>query len=337
MTDELAPRTLEIAAEQSGRRLDQVLAEAFPQFSRSRLQAWIADGRVRVDGAVRRCRDKVKAGEQVVLEPVVEASGELVAQPIPLRIVFEDEEILVLDKPADLVVHPAAGNPDGTLLNALLHHAPQLARLPRAGIVHRLDKDTTGLLVVAKTLTAHRSLVAQLHARTVRREYRALVSGVVVAGGRVDAPIGRHPTQRTRMAVVRDGRPAVSHYRVLERFAAHSLLAVRLETGRTHQIRVHMAHVQHPLVGDPVYGGRVRVPKGASPRAGAALIAFPRQALQAIALGLAHPRTGAPLHFEVPLAADLAALLACLREEEVADDALRAELDRPDLAGAAWR
>ncbi|AGA90934.1 pseudouridine synthase, RluA family [Thioflavicoccus mobilis 8321] len=336
MSDDLRRRGLRVGLDQAGRRLDQVLADAFPEFSRSRIQTWINDGRVQVDGAARRCRDKLKAGEEVVLDPIAEPDGKLVAQPIPLRVVFEDDAILVVDKPADLVVHPAAGNPDGTLLNALLHHAPELARLPRAGLVHRLDKDTTGLLVVAKTLTAHRSLVAQLHERTVRREYRALVTGVVVAGGRVDAPIGRHPVQRTRMAVVRDGRPAVSHYRVLERFSGHTLLAVRLETGRTHQIRVHMAHIRHPLVGDPLYGGRVRVPKGTLPQAAAALTAFPRQALHAIALGLTHPVSGAPLHFEVPLAADLAGLLTCLREEP-ADDASGDGLDRAELAGAARR
>lgn len=317
--DDLKTRELHIEAERAGRRLDQALAEAFPDLSRSRIQLWINAGRVRVDGTQRRCRDKVKLGEHVVLEPMIEPVGECVAQPIPLRVLFEDEDILVIDKPADLVVHPAAGNPDGTLQNALLHHDPRLAGLPRAGIVHRLDKDTTGLLVVAKTLIAHRSLVAQLQTRTMHREYRALVMGSVVAGGRVEAPIGRHPMQRERMAVVRDGRPAVSHYRVLERFAAHTLLAVKLETGRTHQIRVHMAYIRHPVVGDPLYGGRARLPKGASPRLREVLSTFPRQALHALTLALTHPRDGAPLRFTAPLAKDIETLLTGLREEATND------------------
>lgn len=316
MVDELARRALTVEAGCAGRRLDQVLAEAFPEFSRSRIQHWIDDGRVQVNGAQRRPRDKVRLGELIVLAPAAEAASGPIAQPIPLAIVHEDEDILVVDKPADLVIHPAAGNRDGTLQNALLHHDRSLARLPRAGIVHRLDKDTTGLLVVAKTLTAHRSLVAQLQARTMRREYLAVVNGALVAGGCVDAPIGRHPFQRTHMAVVQSGRPAVTHYRVVERFAGHTLLRIHLETGRTHQIRVHMAHIRHPLIGDPTYGGRPRVPKAASPRLREALRAFPRQALHAAALGLAHPRTGATLAFQAAIPSDLASLLSQLRAED---------------------
>jgi 23S rRNA pseudouridine1911/1915/1917 synthase len=243
-------RRIRVEPQLAARRLDQVLATLIPELSRSRLQLWIESGQVRVDGVARRSRDKVWGGELIELDAPVEPVGDCRPQAIPLNPVFEDEQILVLDKPAGLVVHPAAGHRDGTLQNALLNHAPELARVPRAGIVHRLDKDTTGLLVVAKTLEAHRSLVEQLQARLVHREYRALVIGEVVAGGRIEAPVGRHPTQRTRMAVVANGRPAITRYRVLERFAGHSLLAVELETGRTHQIRVHMAHTQHPLVGD---------------------------------------------------------------------------------------
>jgi len=219
----------------------------------------------------------------------------------------------VLHKPAGLVVHPAAGNPDGTLVNALLHRIPSLGSLPRAGIVHRLDKETSGLLVVAKTLEAHHDLVEQLRERRVHREYRALVSGELVSGGVVEAPMGRHPTQRTRMAVVAGGRPAVTHYRVIERFPGHSLLAVTLETGRTHQIRVHLAHVRHPLVGDRVYGARPMPPKGCPPALTEALQQFPRQALHAIRLGLTHPRTGEHLEWELPMEPDLEALLVAFR------------------------
>ncbi len=304
---------LHIDQAQAGRRLDQVLAELLPDFSRSRLQGWIEAGRVRLDGGPCRCRDKVWGGEEVRLEPLLAPREECLAEDIPLAIVYEDEHLLVIDKPAGLVVHPAAGNRDGTLQNAILHHAPELDRLPRSGIVHRLDKDTTGLLVVAKTPKAHRSLVEQLQARQVHREYRALVAGTLVAGGTVDAAVGRHPTQRTRMAVVSDGRPAVTHYQILERFPAYTLLAVRLETGRTHQIRVHMAHLRHPLVGDAVYAGRPRLPKGASAELVAALQGFPRQALHAIRLGLLHPDTGESVAWEVPMAADMGALLETLR------------------------
>lgn len=306
-------RLLRISASMSGRRLDQVLAEALPEFSRSRLQQWIDDGCVLVDGTTRRRRDKVRGGEEVRLTPVAAARNECVPQAIPLDVPFEDEHLLVVNKPAGFVVHPAAGNRDGTLQNALLHRVPALEQIPRAGIVHRLDKDTTGLLVVAKTLQAHKSLVEQLQQRTVSREYRALVQGVLVAGGTVDAPVGRHPFHRTRMAVVPGGRLAVTHYRVLERFSGHTLLAVHLETGRTHQIRVHLAHSNHPLVGDRTYGGRPRPPKGARQALASVLQGFPRQALHAIALGLDHPHTGQPMRWEVPMAEDIFTLLELLR------------------------
>jgi 23S rRNA pseudouridine1911/1915/1917 synthase len=306
-----------ISHELAGRRLDQALAELLPGYSRNRLQQWIDQGRVLLDGASCRRKDRVWSGQEVRVDPVLEPRNECMPEDIPLNVVFEDADILVIDKPAGLVVHPAAGNPDGTLQNALLHHDPALDRLPRSGIVHRLDKDTSGLLVVAKTLQTHKALVDQLQRRTVHREYRALVNGVLVSGGTVDAPIGRHPLHRTRMAVVPSGRPAVTRYRVLERFAAHSLLAVHLETGRTHQIRVHMAHLHHALVGDRTYGGRPRPPKGAQERLSEAFRSFPRQALHAIRLGFEHPRTGEPMDWEVPMAEDMQALLNLLRKEGV--------------------
>lgn len=307
----------EVTPAQAGLRLDQALAGLFGDFSRSRLQDWVRQGRVTVDGAQRRARDKVAPGERVELRALLDDQVEVRPQAIGLAIVFEDDQLLVIDKPAGLVVHPAAGNPDGTVQNALLHHAPDLAALPRAGIVHRLDKDTTGLMVVAKTPLAHKQLVAALQARTVKREYRAVATGLLVAGGTVDAPIGRHPTQRTRMAVHPAGKPAVTHYRVLERYRAHSFLQVNLETGRTHQIRVHLAHLRHPLVGDAVYGGRLQLP----PQPPAALVGtlrgFGRQALHALRLELAHPATGQAMAWEAPLPADFEQLLAALRQDAV--------------------
>jgi len=306
----------------AGLRLDQALAALLPRYSRSRLQAWIRAGAVALDGsAVTETRHKLRGGEIVILAPhpdsgLAAREGVFGAEEIPLAIVFEDEELIVIDKPAGLVVHPAAGNWSGTLLNALLHHAPQLAALPRAGIVHRLDKETSGLLVVAKTLTAQTGLVRQLQARTVRREYLALAYGELLAGGTVDAPIGRDPRERTRMAVVASGKPARTHYRVRERFAASTLLECALETGRTHQIRVHLASIGHPLVGDPLYR-KGRGTQRLSPQARAdslpALAAFPRQALHAARLGLIHPASGASLFWEAPLPQDMAQLLENLR------------------------
>lgn len=290
-----------------GLRLDAALARLFPEHSRSRLQAWMKAGRVRVDGAVPDPKRKVLGGESVLVDAVAEAGTRHQAEAIDLPLVFEDEALLVIDKPAGLVVHPGSGNWSGTMMNALLHHAPELAGVPRAGIVHRLDKDTSGLLVVAKTLAAQTDLVRQLQARTVKRQYLALVHGLVSGEGSVDAPIGRHPVQRTRMAVVPGGREARTHYRPRQRFAAATLVECRLETGRTHQIRVHMASIGHPLVGDPVYGRR----KCADPR----LERFPRQALHAWRLALMHPVTGAELAWESQLPQDFATLLA-----ELADD-----------------
>jgi len=309
------PRGYHLGPDLGGMRLDQALADLLPEFSRTRLQLWIDEGRVLINGRHCRRRDKVWGGEEVWLEPLVEPDTGCQPQDLPLDLVYEDEDILIINKPAGLVVHPAAGNRDGTLQNALLHHAPELAQLPRGGLVHRLDKDTSGLLVVARTQQAHTFLVDLLQQRRVHREYRALVTGVPRGGGRVDAPVGRHPHQRTQMAVVAGGRPAVTHYRVLDTFAGHALLAVRLETGRTHQIRVHLAYIHFPILGDPVYGGRPRSPKGASARLVAGLKAFPRQALHALRLGLPHPRTGEERVWEIPLAADIQELLKLLQEE----------------------
>lgn len=301
-----------------GQRLDQIAAQLFPEHSRSRLAGWIKDGRLTVDGAAARPRDIVHSGAQLVLEAEQEAQGEWVAQDIELDIVHEDEHILVIDKPAGLVVHPAAGHQDGTLLNALLYHVPGIANVPRAGIVHRLDKDTTGLMVVAKTLEAHTKLVAQLQARSVSRIYEAIVIGVITSGGTIDAPIGRHGVQRQKMAVVDAGKVAVSHYRVLERFRAHTHTRVKLETGRTHQIRVHMSHIGYPLVGDPVYGGRFKIPPVASQTLVQTLREFPRQALHARFLELDHPATGVRMKWESPLPEDFLWLLSLLRQDREA-------------------
>ncbi len=315
---DMIQRAAEVPFELGGQRLDQIAAQLFPEHSRSRLAGWIKDGRLTVDGAVLRPRDIVHSGAQLVLEAEQEAQGEWLAQDIELEIVYEDEHILVIDKPAGLVVHPAAGHQDGTLLNALLYHVPDIANVPRAGIVHRLDKDTTGLMVVAKTLEAHTKLVAQLQARSVSRIYEAIVIGVITSGGTIDAPIGRHGVQRQKMAVVDAGKVAVSHYRVLERFRAHTHTRVKLETGRTHQIRVHMSHIGYPLVGDPVYGGRFRIPPVASQTLVQTLREFPRQALHARFLELDHPATGVRMKWESPLPEDFLWPLSLLRQDREA-------------------
>jgi len=299
----------------AGLRLDRALATMFPHYSRARLQGWLRSGEATVDGAPGRPRDRVRGGERVRIRARVQPSAEWEPEPIPLRIVHEDEHLLVVDKPAGLVVHPGAGNPAGTLVNALLAHDPAIAAVPRAGVVHRLDKDTSGLLVVARTLSAHRHLVEALRRRRVRRDYEVVVHGRPVAGGRIDAPLGRDPARRTRMAVRGGGRPAVTHFRVLARFRAHSHVAARLETGRTHQIRVHLAHAGHPVVGDPAYGRARRATAGAAPDLACALAAFSRQALHARRLALEHPSTGAPLAFESPLPADIRDLLSMLRAD----------------------
>ena len=296
-------------------RLDQALSALLPAYSRSRLQQWLKAGQLRVDGEICRPRDPVAGGETVSGELALEPQTVAVAQDIPLDIRYQDADLLVLNKPAGLVAHPAAGNRDGTLVNALLHYCPELATLPRAGLVHRLDKDTTGLLVVARSLRAHTALVDQLQARRIERDYLAVVNGVPVAGGTVEAPIGRHPVDRQRMAVTPGGKPAVTHYRVLRRFRAHALLRVKLETGRTHQIRVHMAHIRLPLLGDSVYGGRPRLPPGASPRCIEVIQNFRRQALHAERLALIHPISGERLEWRAEIPADLAELLAALSDD----------------------
>lgn len=304
-----------VPAEMDGMRLDQVVADLCPQFSRSQIQKWIKAGHIKVDDKILKPKERLTGGEQIILDAVLEPQTEFDAEDIPLAIVYEDEAILVLNKPAGLVVHPAAGNWSGTLVNALLHYSAALEVLPRAGIVHRLDKDTTGLMVVAKTLEAHTVLVEQLQARDVSREYLALVHGRIVAGSTVDAPIGRHPVDRKRQAVTEEGKEAITHYRVEERFAHHTLLRVSLETGRTHQIRVHLSHKHMPIVGDPVYGGRPRFPAGASEALRQVVQAFPRQALHATRLGLSHPITGERMQWEVPIPEDIAELLMFLHSE----------------------
>jgi 23S rRNA pseudouridine1911/1915/1917 synthase len=304
--------SLTIPPEQAGQRLDQALAALLPDYSRSRLKSWIESGEIRVDGIQRRPRDKVSGGESVSLEATLPEETRAAAQPMPLLIVHEDKHLVVVDKPAGLVVHPGAGNPDQTLQNALLAWDPALAALPRAGIVHRLDKDTSGLLVVARTLPAHTALVRMLGEREVHREYEAICRGVMTAGGTVDAPIARHPTDRVRMAVREGGRESVTHYRVIRRFAGYTHVRVQLETGRTHQIRVHLAHAGFPIVGDRVYGGRLTLPKGASEALRQALREFPRQALHAARLAFDHPVTGRPIECTSALPADMRALLDAL-------------------------
>ncbi|GED23880.1 23S rRNA pseudouridine(1911/1915/1917) synthase RluD [Halomonas halmophila] len=299
----------------AGFRLDQVAAELFSDYSRERLKAWIKQGALTVDGVPARPRDRVHGGEWLALTVELEEEARFEPQDIPLQVVFEDDDVLIIDKPPGLVVHPAAGNPDGTLLNGLLHHCNALASVPRAGIVHRLDKDTSGLMVVAKTLAAQHALVEQLQARTVSREYDAVTVGQMTAGGRVDAPIGRHPGDRKRQAVNESGKPAVTHYRVIERFRAHTHVRCRLETGRTHQIRVHLAHLRYPLIGDPVYGGRLKLPAGAGDTLKEVLREFPRQALHARKLAFVHPSTGATMTLRAPLPDDLLMLLDFLRDD----------------------
>ncbi len=307
--------TLKIPEANAGQRLDQALASLLPDYSRSRLKGWIEAGEIRVDGSIRRARDRVLGGEAVVLRARVEAATEAAPQAMPLELKFEDRELFVVDKPAGLVVHPGAGNPDRTLQNALLALDPALAALPRAGIVHRLDKDTSGLLVVARSLSAHAALIRMLEAREIHRGYEGVVRGVLTAGGTIDAPIGRHRVDRVRMAVRDGGREAVTHYRVIRRFRAHTHVRVELETGRTHQIRVHLSHAGFPLVGDKVYGGRLAFPKGASEELRQALRGFPRQALHAARLAFAHPSSGRSLDFASPLPSDLRGLLDALARD----------------------
>lgn len=308
--------TEEVPFEMAGMRLDQVLAELFADYSRSKLQSWVKSGRVQVNGLTLKPRDKLVGGETIALDAEAEIVITAEPEPIPLEIIFEDESLLIVNKPAGLVVHPAIGNWNGTLLNALLNHESSLETLPRAGIVHRIDKETSGLLMVAKTLQAHNSLTQQLQDRDITREYLAITRGRMTAGGTVDEPIGRHPTDRKRYAVRENGKHAVTHYRVGQRFTRHTLVQVKLETGRTHQIRVHMAHIRFPLLGDQVYGGRFQMPPDCSERLEKELRSFKRQALHAAKLGLQHPVTDEYLEWEQPLPEDMIRLLEALAENE---------------------
>jgi len=302
-----------IPDEWAGERVDQALAKLFPDYSRSRLQTWLKEGQILVNGEIKRAKDKVLGGEQVRLEVVLVSENSWEAENIPLNIVYEDEQLLVINKPAGMVVHPAAGNFNGTMLNALLHYAPELEAVPRAGIVHRLDKDTSGVLVVARTLTAQKLLVEQLQQRTFLREYDAIIRGSVTAGNTINQPIGRHPINRKRMAVNEKGKPAITHYRVSERYRLHTKLSVKLETGRTHQIRVHMAYINHPLLGDPVYGGRFKIPAASDDAFVESLKEFRRQALHARHLGLIHPATNEFIDWEVEVPQDMLDIQEVLR------------------------
>ncbi|PCI69507.1 MAG: 23S rRNA pseudouridine(1911/1915/1917) synthase RluD [Piscirickettsiaceae bacterium] len=304
-----------IPDEMAGLRLDQALAELCPEYSRSRLKSWVKSGDVLIDDKERRPRDKIYGGERVTIQPIADTNLDVKAEPIALNIVYEDESMLVVNKPAGLVVHPAVGNWGGTLQNALLHYDASLEGLPRAGLVHRIDKETSGLLMVARTLTAHKTLVDQLQARAFEREYLAVVRGYMTAGGTVNEPLARHPTDRKKYAVRGGGKEAVTHYRVEKRFAKHTLLRVKLETGRTHQIRVHMSHIHHAIVGDQVYGGRFRAIAKASELLSDTLQAFRRQALHAARLGVVHPVSGEDISWQCDMPADMANLVRVLEQE----------------------
>ena len=306
---------LTVPTEFAGLRLDQALARMFPQYSRSRLKDWLLAGAITVEGGPKRPRDAVSGGEVVSVQPQTEVAVSAAPEPIALDVLHEDDHLLVVNKPAGLVVHPGAGNPAGTLMNGLLHHVPQLEEMPRAGIVHRLDKDTSGLLLVAKTLTAHTSLVRLLAERAIDRHYIAVCNGVLTGGGTIREPIGRHPVDRKRQSVQQNGKPAITHYTVGERFAAHTQVDVKLETGRTHQIRVHFAHRRHALVGDPVYGGRLALPKGASDELAEVLRHFKRQALHATRLSFVHPVGEQRVTFTAEAPRDFANLIAVLRRD----------------------
>jgi 23S rRNA pseudouridine1911/1915/1917 synthase len=303
----------------AGRRLDQALARMFPQYSMSRLKEWLLAGAIIVEGGPKRPKDAVSGGEMVSLQPVAEINVRAEPEAIDLDIVHEDDELLVVNKPAGLVVHPGAGNPAGTMMNGLLHRIPVLEEVPRAGIIHRLDKDTSGLLLVAKSLTAHTALVRLLAEREISRRYVAICGGALTGGGIIREPISRHPVDRKRMSVQQNGKPAVTHYTVKERFAAFTCVNVQLETGRTHQIRVHFAHRRHALVGDQVYGGRLALPKGASDELIQALRHFKRQALHATRLAFEHPSSGEQIDLTVPPPKDFQMLADTLRRDAASE------------------
>jgi 23S rRNA pseudouridine1911/1915/1917 synthase len=302
-----------IPIELKGMRLDQALSQLLPDYSRERLKKWIIAGYIKINNIPGKPRDKVKGDEIIHIDALLEPELEWQPEPIALHIVYEDDELIVIDKPAGIVVHPGAGNKSHTLLNALLHHAPLLENIPRAGIVHRIDKDTSGLLVIAKTLPTHHYLIKSMQNKEIKRDYIAIVNGVMTAGGTINKPIGRHYQHRTMMAVHAQGKPAVTHYRVMEKFRAHTLISVQLETGRTHQIRVHMTHIRHPLIGDKTYGKRLLLPKRADKKLIHMLQTFPRQALHAHQLSFHHPKNQQLLTFTSPLPNDMQCLLAELR------------------------
>jgi len=311
-----APIIKQLNEEDAGKRLDVVLAQLFPEYSRSRLKIWIEQGQVLLNGQISRPKTKVSGDEELQLTiQSIESEENIVAEDIPLDIIHQDEAIIIVNKPAGLVVHPAAGHYTGTMQNALLHFDESLGAIPRAGIVHRLDKDTTGLMVVARNLSSHKYLVNQIQKHDVVRQYQAVVFGVMTGGGMVDQPIGRHPRDRIKMAVRKNGREAVTHYRLLQRFREHSHVKVQLETGRTHQIRVHMSHLRHPIVGDPVYAGRHRNPAGALPELLSYLQQFKRQALHAWKLTFEHPDSGEEVTFEAPLPDDMQQLIMLLQAD----------------------
>lgn len=323
MSNESPEKTsFEVPEGLAGKRVDQVLAHCLPDYSRSRLQQWLKAGFIQLDARIPKPKEKVMGGEMITvrLEEALDDQVQEVwqAQPIALDIVYEDEFVIVINKPAGLVVHPGAGNSDGTLVNALLHHAPELSKLPRAGIIHRIDKDTTGILVVARNLAAHHQLTQQLQAREFNREYQAIVAGVMTAGGTIDAPIGRHPTQRVKMAVLEDSsnaKEAITHYRVEKKYRAHTLINVKLETGRTHQIRVHMAYIKYPILGDSVYAGRLRIPPQATEAFIEGIRNFKRQALHAKNLGFIHPGNQEYMEWSVALPQDMQDVIALLEED----------------------
>jgi 23S rRNA pseudouridine1911/1915/1917 synthase len=307
-----------IPDDSAGLRLDQALAQLFSDYSRGQITKWIKSGHVQVNDKVLRPRDSVTGGERVEINAEIEVIDESwVAEAIQLDVIHEDQDVLIINKPAGMVVHPGAGNHKGTMLNALLHHAPELEAVPRAGIVHRIDKGTTGLLMIAKTLQAHNNLVSQLQERTVQREYQAIAMGVMTAGGTVDEPVGRHPVERKRMTVIGSGKPSITHYRVEQRFRAHTHIRCKLETGRTHQIRVHMAHIRYPLLGDPAYGGRLRLPKGATEQCQQGLQSIKRQALHAGLLGFVHPRTEQDISWQVDMPEDMKEIIAILAKDQL--------------------
>ncbi len=315
----MAILTAQVPIELAGKRLDQILVLIFPDYSRNKLQTWIKSGRVTVNTQQLKAKDRLEGGEQLVLDAEPEKVTEYLAEDIPLDIIYEDDDLLIVNKPAGFVVHPGAGNWSGTLQNGLLYYLPDAVTIPRSGIVHRIDKDTSGLLMIAKTLAAHHSLIEQLQARTIHREYLAITIGRMTGGGTLNEPIGRHPTERKKFTVRESGKPAVTHYRVVERFLRNTLIQVKLETGRTHQIRVHMAHLRMPLVGDPMYSGRFQMPKDCGTELEKLLRYFKRQALHAEKLGLIHPRTGEYCEWQQPIPDDMQELLQVLRDNDTLD------------------